>query len=391
MKPNSAAIRASSTTPGSTSTSASSAGCPGLATDRTGDHAATAIDGDRLQPGVDRDRQAGRRPDDEPHGHERRQSAATYTATVTGLSGVDVVVTPSSLTLAPGASATFTVKFTTNSSATFDEYTSGHLTWSDGVHTVRSPLVVKPVALAAPAEVSGNGSAQSYGDHVRLHRPVLDVDARSPRGDADPGHRLGRPDEHVRRRRPRPDGAHINVPGRDDVRALRALRRQHPGGERHRHVRLQAAGRRSASSGSGTSQEIVNLVNPPAGAYKVYVHGWQTLGGGTTSYTLFTWGSRLASAGNMTATGPASRRHRRQRHGQPDVHRPRGRDPLSRRGRLQERRDDGRFHDRLPEDAVGKPTPEEARGPDGPPRCFSSVLIEGLPVITPSWLQTRKR
>ena len=67
-----------------------------------------------------------------------------------------------------------------------------------------------------------------------------------------------------------------------------------------------AAGEQVGLSGSGTSQEIVNLVNPPAGAYKVYVHGWQTLGGGTTSYTLFTWGLGSTSAGNMTATGPAS-------------------------------------------------------------------------------------
>ncbi len=59
-------------------------------------------------------------------------------------------------------------------------------------------------------------------------------------------------------------------------------------------------------SGTSTSNETVNLKNPAAGTYKVYVHGWQTAGGGTTSYTLFTWALDGSSAGNMTATGPAS-------------------------------------------------------------------------------------
>ena len=86
-----------------------------------------------------------------------------YTASVTGMNGVDVDVSPSSFTLAPGASQTFTVTFTTERGAALGEYTSGSLTWSNKAHKVRSPLVVKPVALAAPTEVSGTGTAQSYG------------------------------------------------------------------------------------------------------------------------------------------------------------------------------------------------------------------------------------
>jgi len=61
-----------------------------------------------------------------------------------------------------------------------------------------------------------------------------------------------------------------------------------------------------ASSRPGTSQEIVNLKNPAAGTYKAYVHGWQTAGGGTTSYILYTWGLSSAFAGNMTVTAPST-------------------------------------------------------------------------------------
>ncbi|MFM6850250.1 MAG: S8 family peptidase, partial [Terrabacter sp.] len=79
-------------------------------------------------------------------------TTATYKPSVTGLDGVTAQVTPATLTLAPGAKGTFTVKFT-RTTAPIGSYTGGFLTWSDGTHAVRSPLVVKPVALAAPAEV----------------------------------------------------------------------------------------------------------------------------------------------------------------------------------------------------------------------------------------------
>ena len=59
--------------------------------------------------------------------------------------GITVNVSPSSLTLANGASATYQVTFTTQSGAALDEWTFGSLTWSDGSHGVRSPIAIKPV------------------------------------------------------------------------------------------------------------------------------------------------------------------------------------------------------------------------------------------------------
>ena len=106
------------------------------------------------QPGVHRDRLARRQADSDADGHQRRLDEATYTASVSGLDGVATVVTPSSLTVAPGQSKTFTVEFT-RSTAPFNSYAQGHLTWSDGgAHSVRSPIAVRPVAAAVPAEVT---------------------------------------------------------------------------------------------------------------------------------------------------------------------------------------------------------------------------------------------
>jgi hypothetical protein len=61
------------------------------------------------------------------------------------------------------------------------------------------------------------------------------------------------------------------------------------------------------SSGGGSSAEEVNLVNPAAGAYTVFVHGWQTGGGGAPSpFALNTWLLGSTAAGNMSVSGPAT-------------------------------------------------------------------------------------
>jgi len=80
-------------------------------------------------------------------------NTSTYTAAVTGMTGITTTVTPPSLTLAPGASASFKVTFT-RTTAAIAAYTGGQLRWSDGNHTVRSPITVRPVALVnCPARV----------------------------------------------------------------------------------------------------------------------------------------------------------------------------------------------------------------------------------------------
>jgi hypothetical protein len=233
-------------------------------------------------------------------------AASTYSASISGVDGVDVTVSPSNFTIAPGATQELTISFKTNSSATFDEYTSGHLTLSDGTHTVRSPLVVKPVALAAPGEVSGNGTAQSYGitfgytgAFSMSTRGLLAATQNPGTVSDDPTNTfvVGGPGQTVH---------NITIPAGTTYARFALYDDAIPAGNDLDLYIYNEDGEQVGLSGSGTSQEIVNLVNPAAGVYKAYVHGWQTLGGGTTSYTLFTWGLGSTSAGNMTATGPAS-------------------------------------------------------------------------------------
>jgi hypothetical protein len=76
-------------------------------------------------------------------------STSTYNATAT-LPGFAVTVTPSTLTLAPGESKSFQVRLQ-RTSAEQAAWKYGSLTWSDGVHTVRSPLTARANLLTAPS------------------------------------------------------------------------------------------------------------------------------------------------------------------------------------------------------------------------------------------------
>jgi hypothetical protein len=70
-------------------------------------------------------------------------SATTYTASLAQPSGWNVSVSPSTLTVAPGESASFDVQVE-RVDAELNEYDFGSLTWSDSKnHRVQSPIVVR--------------------------------------------------------------------------------------------------------------------------------------------------------------------------------------------------------------------------------------------------------
>ena len=81
----------------------------------------------------------------------------TFRADVKAPPGYTAVVSPSALTLAPGASASYTVTLT-NVSATTGEWRFGDVTWKGHGYRARSPIAVKGVQLAAPASVGGQGA-----------------------------------------------------------------------------------------------------------------------------------------------------------------------------------------------------------------------------------------
>ena len=90
----------------------------------------------------------------------------TYSAAVSGLTGISTTL-PASFALAPGQSKTFQVVFT-RTSATIGSYATGFFTLTGNKgHVVRSPVVIRPVAIAAPSLVVGQGTSGSTGISVK--------------------------------------------------------------------------------------------------------------------------------------------------------------------------------------------------------------------------------
>ena len=231
-------------------------------------------------------------------------ASATYTAAVTGMSGITTTVTPSSLTLTPGATGEFSVSFR-RTTAALNAYTGGQLAWSDGTHTVRSPIVVQPVALAAPPQVTGTGGPITYpitfgydGPFSATARGLVAATMTARTVLDDPT------DSTCSLSSPNAQKHDIAVPGGTTY-ARFSLFDDFTDGADDLDMCVFRGTTQVGGSGSGTSAEEVNLVNPAADTYTVVVQGWGT-DGPDAQYTLFHWLLGSAAAGNMTVTAPTT-------------------------------------------------------------------------------------
>ncbi|WP_166408834.1 S8 family serine peptidase [Labedella phragmitis] len=95
-------------------------------------------------------------------------ASGEYTASVEGLSGVSVTVSPSTLSFdAAGEEREFTVTFT-RTDAELSRFSTGYLTWANDRFAVRSALAIQPVALDVPTEVAGTGTTGEVGIPVSV-------------------------------------------------------------------------------------------------------------------------------------------------------------------------------------------------------------------------------
>jgi len=229
---------------------------------------------------------------------------ATYTAAVTGMAGATVTVSPASLTVRAGHTKSFTVTIT-RTSAALNSYIGGQLVWSDGVHNVRIPIVARPVALTAPAAVSGPATGFSYpvqfgydGAFAAAARGMVPAVVASGTVSDDPGDSFSPTGPGVA-------SFAVAVPAGTTFARFSLFDGQvTPASDLDLYVfRGTTLVGRSAADGSN---EEVNLVNPPAGTYTVYVHGFNVAAGVTASFQLYRWLLDSASAGNMTVAAPAT-------------------------------------------------------------------------------------
>jgi hypothetical protein len=229
----------------------------------------------------------------------------TYTFSYSGLAGITVTPSVYSFILNPGASKSFNVTFTTNGAA-LNAYVGGYITWTgDKGHVVRIPVVVRPVALAAPAAVFGAGGPINYNVTFGYSGPFTAEGRGLVAATTFTGTVLDDPT----------DGAcSLTAPNAvlvpvtilaGTTYARFSLFDEFTDGEDDLDLCVYLGTTQVGASGTGTSAEEVNLLNPAAGNYTVVVQGWGT-DGPDAVFTLFHWLLGTDAAGNMTVTAPAA-------------------------------------------------------------------------------------
>ena len=244
-------------------------------------------------------------------------TSATYKASA-AISGFNAVVTPSTLALAPGATANFTVSLS-RVSAPQGVWQYGALEWNDGTHTVRSPLTAKASMLAAPGLLFSETAAGSklFTIGTGFSGPMTSVKG---------GLKAANRSVNTIGVNKASDGgvAECKAGGSDSVKAVRVAV---PAGTLAARFGLYDADTSGYAAGASddldllvlnsadqivgvsagpTATEQVQLNNPPADTYRVCVIGYAPYKGSAT-YTLSNWVVTSADVGgNFKALLPGS-------------------------------------------------------------------------------------
>ncbi|MDT9000912.1 S8 family serine peptidase [Paucibacter sp. APW11] len=225
---------------------------------------------------------------------------STYSATAT-LPGFDVVVSPSSFTIAPGAKQTFTVKLTRNGAA-LDKWAYGSLVWSDGSHTVRSPLTARPTAMSTPASVYSEAKAGSkiftigtgFAGAMSADKGGLKAATRT--ANTVTGTNTGTAATIcAANNSPAVKVTTVSIPADTLVARFQLTDAETTGGQIPGKqddldlLVLDAAGKSVAGSLNGGSNETATMLRPAAGNYRVCVIAYDLQGRPSSTYTMNSW------------------------------------------------------------------------------------------------------
>ncbi len=226
----------------------------------------------------------------------------TYDVSVDAPTGFKVEVSPSSIRLKRGHSATFEVTVT-NQSAPVGEWRHGSLTWADrtGHYTVYSPISVNSALVGFPASVAGTGvngstsfdvsfgytgayAAAAHG--LEAAGVFTDNVSQDPDQTFDPGdgfsnaHSLAVPVGSALLRIAIPPDA--TEPDADvDI------------------FLFDPSGALAGSSGNGGTDELIDVLSPVDGTWTLYVHGWSAPGG-DSAYDMYSWIVPTSPGGNLS-------------------------------------------------------------------------------------------
>ena len=260
-------------------------------------------------------------------------ASETYNAEILPPPGIDVQVTPATLTVNPGQSATYNVMFT-YVSGRLDFYRFGSLTWVSSEHSVRSVLSIRPLSVSAPDniitfDVSDSGSLDfpvEFGYTGTYSRRIHGLNLPFVQDgfvDEDPNktftlratngvtlHWFDVPADQLFARFALFDALTDGFdPLADGIDGFDPLTDPHDDLDLYVYYcpdRVNCS--KIGQSGGATSDEQIDVVNPKAGSYAVFVHGFETnndAGGPGSNYTLLAWWFGLMDdKKNMTTSGP---------------------------------------------------------------------------------------
>jgi subtilisin family serine protease len=227
-------------------------------------------------------------------------TAATYTASI-NVPGYSAVVNPSSLTLAVGQTKPFTVTLT-RTSAPNNTWQYGSMSWTDGSHVVKSPVVARSGApVIAPGIIKSDRASLAkvvsvttgftgkmntvYGGLKEISRTNYNV-AQAPKQSVET---LAQMQAVCNAAGPGVRVIPVSVPANTVVAQFELFNRDTSSGNGNDDldlVVLNSAGNVAGSATHGGSNESVVLPSPAAGAYRVCVVGYAAANGESTNFTL---------------------------------------------------------------------------------------------------------
>ena len=244
------------------------------------------------------------------------EDAGSYTVEIAAPPGISVLVTPPTISLGPGESASFDTTLSYESGP-LDLWRFGSITWVGDNHDVRSNLAVKPASITAPAEIVSFGGSGTKTFSVEFgyngsYRPGVHglnlplIQSRFVDND---------PDKTFTRRTSGGVTEHVLLVPQNQLFLRFSLFDALTDGNDDLDMYVYYCGPDGSScsrigvSGEPTSQEQFDLFRPAAGVYGVYIHGFETdqqSGGPGANYQLLSWSiGTIDDKGNMSATGPA--------------------------------------------------------------------------------------
>ncbi len=224
-------------------------------------------------------------------------AAATYVASAS-LPGYTVAVVPATVTLAAGQSRSVDVNVTRTTAAT-GNWTFGNLVWTSGAKQVRSPLTVRALLAAVPTEVSDGRAAGTK--LITIGTGYNGTMTATPAGlvAAIRGSGVVATNQT--------QCFNVAVPAGTLLARFSLFNDDTAGGAgSDLDLEVYLGSTLVGGSGSGTSDERVDLPNPVAGNYTACVIGFAPLGG-SAAFTLSSWALQPgAGVGNLKTVAPST-------------------------------------------------------------------------------------